>query len=392
MLLGKSSFCINDMQTVPSAMLAGRARYLILAPVVALAIIFYLGFNVESRPSSHSKLAAWRSEHNSGVWYHVDDVSGYTWQTDTFKEREDVLFDGVRRFIRTARHSWPKILFLVLTEDESSWGAENFQPSRTFDDFLAMLNSTGLNLAECGLGIMTSSEDEYIRYRKATLSTPLSRVTIILKTQDETKDTNPYTSIPRAGRHSKAFQMVRRANIALLRNQLQSRILHDERHIIWIDSDIKYLSPNIIQTMIHHSETKFDASVITALCNTSYWPDYDKNAFQGSRPPPASHRSADRSIADEEAGAKPKYVGELVASTDDELIPLDAVGGTILYIRASLIHQGLSFAPYYVVGTRWGRDGWDGIETQSLCYTANYLTGGGCWTLGRKYYVEHTST
>ena len=173
----------------------------------------------------------------------------------------------------------------------------------------------------------------------STISIPFSRVTILLKANDVIKDTNLFTSRPREGRHDKEFQTVRRANVALLRNELQARALYDERHIVWIDSDIEVLSTNIIQTMIYLSETKSDASIITALCNTAYWPDYNKNAFQGFRPPPASHRSGDPAITEEEAHAVPKYVGELILRTGgNNLIPLDSVGGTILYVRASLIH------------------------------------------------------
>ena len=371
-------------------MLLQRSYYLILVPIAVVLVWHTL--NSAGGHSAQSALAAYRQEQNYEVWYHVDEVWGHSWQSDTFKEREDLLFDGVRRFIRTSRHSRPKLLFLVLTEDESSWGADNLTPARTFNDFLALLNSTGVNLAETALGIMTSSAQEYSHYRNATLSTTFSRVSLLLRPEDESKGTNLYTARPREGRHDKAFQTVRRANIALLRNELQVRALHDERHIVWIDSDIKYLSPNIIQTMIHHSETQSDASIITALCNTSWWPDYDKNAFQGFRPPPASHISGNPAIAWEEARADHKYVGELIKDTsDDHLLPLDSVGGTILYVRADLVHQGLTFSPYYVIGTRWGKDGWDGLETQGLCYVAKYLRGGGCWTLGGGHYVTHTN-
>ena len=366
-------------------------RYLALGPIILLLyFLVHLGLDAKYWPSPRSELAEYRQEHNSAVWYHVDEVWGHSWQTDTLKEREDILFDGLRRFIRTRRHARSNLLFLVLAEDESSWGAENFAPERKFEDFLSLLDQTGVELSRASLGIMTSSESEYNRYRDVTLSSNLGRVTILLKTSHEPQDENLFTSRPRLGRHSKEFQSVRRANLALLRNELQTRTLQDERHIVWIDSDVKYFSPNIVQTMIHHSDTKPDASIITSLCNTSYWPDYDKNAFQGARPPPAAYRLAQQNLAEEEAQASWKHVGQLVQETDDELVPLDAVGATILYIRASLVHQGLTFPPYYVMGAGWGRDGWDGIETMGLCYVARYLRGGGCWTLGRDYYVEHT--
>jgi hypothetical protein len=367
----------------------GHTRNLAVAAVLALGLLLYLGVNIRWLPQ-RSPLVVYRQDHNSGISYHVDNTWGQSWQTDTLKEREDMLFDGVKRFTRVRRHHRSSLLFLVLTEDESSWGTDGRSPPRTFEDFLAMLNNAGVDLSNAAFGIMTSSEDEYQHIRDATLSTPFTRVTILLKGKED-EDNNLFTSRPRGGRHSKEFQTIRRANVALLRNELQARALEDERHVVWIDSDIKYLSPNIVKAMIDQSETKPDASIITALANTSYWSDYDKNAFQGSRSPPASHRVADAKVAEVEASASRKNVGQLLQESDADLIALDAVGATILYIRASLVHQGLTFPPYYVLGTGWDRDGWDGLETIGLCYVARYLRGGRCWTLGRGYYVEHTN-
>lgn len=101
--------------------------------------------------------------------------------------------------------------------------------------------------------------------------------------------------------------------------------------------------------------------------------------------------SADPEIAREE-GEKVRLVDELIEGTrDGELVRLDAVGGTILYMRAGLVWEGLNFPSYNVVGTSWGRDGGDGIETEGVCYAARGLEGGGCYVLGGKNYVRHTN-
>ena len=44
-----------------------------------------------------------------------------------------------------------------------------------------------------------------------------------------------------------------------------------------------------------------------------------------------------------------------------------------------------------VIGTGWGKDGWDGLETEGMCYVARYLKGGGCYTLGGSHFVKHTN-
>ena len=79
-----------------------------------------------------------------------------------------------------------------------------------------------------------------------------------------------------------------------------------------------------------------------------------------------------------------------ISVTDDDLIDLDTVGATILYLRASLIWRGLNFPHQFVVGTRWRKDGWDGIESEGLCYRARGLSGGKCAVLGGDWHVQHT--
>ena len=73
----------------------------------------------------------------------------------------------------------------------------------------------------------------------------------------------------------------------------------------------------------------------------------------------------------------------------DELVPLDSVGGTILYIRADLIRRGVTFPTFNVVGTSWTSDGWIGVETEGICYVASSLAGGGCFLLGGDHHVRH---
>lgn len=325
---------------------------------------------------------------------HLGDVVYAINSTNTVEEREEVLYDGVRRFVRNYHNTHPDMIFMVLTKDKSSWGQETFKPSRTFHDYLSLINSTGLDMSQLSLGMMTSSEEEYALYKNATASTPIPRVTILFRKSEDDHDPNWWTSVPRGGRHSHAIQTQRRMHVATLRNELMSRTLHDEEHIIWIDSDIQYLSPDIVQTMRNHSEKVEDASIITARCQMGWNPDYDANSWAGAR---TKSPSSGRTAEEEEDSHVPaqttqKHIGELIAgTTDEDIVPLDSVGGTILYVRASLVHQGLTFPPYYVIGTGWGRDGWDGLETEGMCYVARYLRGGGCYTLGGSNSVTHTN-
>jgi hypothetical protein len=325
---------------------------------------------------------------------HFGEVVYASSATHTVEEREEILYDGVRRFVRNYHNTHPDMIFMVLTKDKSSWGQETFKPSRTFYDYLGLINSTGLDMRQLSLGIMTSSEEEYALYKNATSYTPIPRVTVLFRQSEDDHDPNWWSSTPRGGRHNHAIQTQRRMHVATLRNELMSRTLHDEEHIMWIDSDISYLSPGIVQMMKNHSQHVEDASVITARCQMGWNPDYDANSWQGARTKsPSSGRKAEEDETSHvPAQTTQKHIGELIKGTSDEdIVPLDSVGGTILYVRASLVHQGLTFPPYYTIGTGWGRDGWDGLETEGMCYVARYLRGGGCYTLGGNNSVTHTN-
>lgn len=146
--------------------------------------------------------------------------------------------------------------------------------------------------------------------------------------------------------------------------------------------------------MLAHSATNPDAGIITARCQDGPTYNYDKNSWAGGRVDKSvkGAESSDAGIREEEAGRKQRLVDELIKRTGDgEVVRLDAVGGTVLYMRAKLVWEGLNFPSWNVVGTRWGRDGWDGIETEGVCYAARGLEGGGCYVLGGKNYVKHTN-
>lgn len=71
-----------------------------------------------------------------------------------------------------------------------------------------------------------------------------------------------------------------------------------------------------------------------------------------------------------------------------EVVPLDSVGGAMIYIRADIHRQGVIFPHNYVIGSEWGREGYDGIETEGLCYSAHFL-GYKCWGMPNEV-IHHT--
>ncbi|KAK6352884.1 hypothetical protein TWF696_004885 [Orbilia brochopaga] len=132
--------------------------------------------------------------------------------------------------------------------------------------------------------------------------------------------------------------------------------------------------------------------LLTLRCETRRDYDYDRNAWAGfgHRPtrPEAMAMTEGRKFPGMEKWAK--ALSQLIEGTgDDELVHLDAVGGTALYIRADLLREGLSFPAYLVSGAKWGKDGDDGVETEGLCYIAERM-GYGCYTLGGQWRTKHS--
>jgi len=303
-----------------------------------------------------------------------------------FAAHEEVLHDGTLHYQRLANGTDPVILILVLNQDAASWSSDFRETRRTVYDFLDVLLSTGLNPFDVSLAMMTASLDEYQKILTATEDLPFARVNIYCHTEAKPE------GYSYEHRHSPAVQLQRRSALAQVRNQLMLRALGDERHIVWLDADVVFLSEGIVQTMLGHSESSEDAGIITARCHQNQMENYDKNAWR------VSDTGEQASVSEDE---KDNFVQRLVetrimvpqaiaGTSDSDLVPLDSVGGTILYIRASLVREGVVFPHFNIVGTTWNQAGWIGVETEGLCYMAKGLTGGGCYVLGGRHHVRHS--
>jgi hypothetical protein len=285
---------------------------------------------------------------------------------------------------------------------------------------------------------MTSSAEEFQEMQEATASHPFARTSIYYR-----KPTQPGFSYEE--RHSPVVQRERRSAIAALRNYLMLRSLRDEEHIFWIDADVVEFSPGILQTMLGHASGTMTKSAVklhgsssssghnqtqpeeedeeeeeahhmarehgevdsedgataefnevgllTTRCQQSSIENYDKNAWNVNPEVPALWGpvgEADRDRAAAQLEETRQYVDLLLRDTaDSDLVPLDSVGGTLLYIRARLVREGLVFPTHNVVGATWSHEGWAGIETEGICYLASHMKGGGCYLLGGKHHVRH---
>ena len=294
-------------------------------------------------------------------------------------------------FYKTSRPPDLELLVLVLNNDETSWGVANHGlAARTLGSFVELLQVTDYPPSSLSLGLLTSSKSEFARSKSVVSHIGYSTSQIIY---------HPGYGEPvgRSDRHAEGTQRERRRLIARLRNYLMFRTLRNEQHIIWLDADVHWLAPGIIQKMIQHSygwqgNPPKKVGIITARCVQDDNTDYDLNAWVGPRLIPTPAQVADtKTLFVPQATAQTKFMEQLVSNTtDDNLVHLDSVGGTILYMAAESVRQGLTFPVYNTVGTQWNlTEGWDGIETEGVCYVAKSL-GFGCFGLGGTWHVEHT--
>ncbi|GAM84723.1 hypothetical protein ANO11243_027240 [Dothideomycetidae sp. 11243] len=291
------------------------------------------------------------------------------------------------------RYSWTSstgneeeldLLWLTMTYDKTSWGNLPGHGRRDISHLHTLIASQ-YPTERVSLGILTSSPDEYERYKEGIEELGYGKVTIILH-----RGFHSGPVIDRAHRHDESAQTARRSEIAKLRNYLMLRTLGEEQHILWADADVFSFADGLVDRMVQHARESDEYGILTTRCNYGANKNYDLNAWAVSE--------AGRDLTGREDKRNSlltegkKFISDIIKDTsDDDIMPLDTVGAAILYMRASLVNQGLAFAHQYVVGTKWGKDGWDGIETEGLCYGGRGLQGGKCGVLGGKWSVEHST-
>ncbi|GMF47502.1 unnamed protein product [Phytophthora fragariaefolia] len=103
------------------------------------------------------------------------------------------------------------------------------------------------------------------------------------------------------------------------------------------------------------------------------WYEFDLNAWVGHRKIRRSSRDTSFVPGDLSVKRMKQFHGG-----EDTFVPLDSVGGTMLYVKAEVHRQGVLFPVHHLIGSEWGNEGYDGIETEGLCYVAHFL-GLKCW-------------
>jgi hypothetical protein len=115
------------------------------------------------------------------------------------------------------------------------------------------------------------------------------------------------------------IQLQRRSVLARSRNHLLLRALDDEDWVLWLDVDVIQYPPDIIETLLSYGK-----DILHPHCVKSFGgPSFDLNAW------------SDKGQV---------HMHDLRGR--GELVPLDAVGGTMLLVRADCHRDGLIFPPF----------------------------------------------
>ncbi|KAF9330634.1 hypothetical protein BG006_006412 [Podila minutissima] len=267
------------------------------------------------------------------------------------------------------------VLVLTLVRDHKSWGQ-----GRRFSDFMNIVQGFDYPLANINLGILASDKKEFnaivnhIKQIPGDMTHFFPNIRVILREKD--------SGISRENRKDENAQRDRRRLIARLRNYLLYSTLRDEDSVLWIDSDMVMVPKNLLQRMIDSGK-----DVLTTA--TRMGPNggfMDFNAWVGERITPNAEEQAviERGGIFVPQPRNVKYTHEL----QEEFGELDSVGGTVLFVRGEIHREGVAFTTNYVIGAGWKYEGYDGIESEGLCYVAGFL-GYKCW--GMPYDIaEHS--
>lgn len=224
------------------------------------------------------------------------------------------------------------------------------------DSYFAALERLDHPAERLSLGLLESDSGDgtfdELQRRLPALQARYGRVTL-------TKHDYGFRIPPHLPRWTHGLQIQRRSVLAKCRNRLLVSALRDEEWVLWLDVDVVEYPADVIARLLAP-----DVDVITPHCvQRPGGPTFDLNAWRdGGR----------------------TFLSDLRGGPD--LVRLDAVGGTMLLVRADLHREGLVF-PTFLYGRRnrfartpqpWtGGEGGE-IETEGLALMAKDM-GHECW-------------
>lgn len=157
---------------------------------------------------------------------------------------------------------------------------------------------------------------------------------------------------PETPRWAPHVQMRRRSILARSRNHLLFHALDDEDWVLWLDVDVIEYPPHIIETLLASGK-----GIVQPHCVLEYGgKTFDQNAWR-------EHGTV--------------FMDTL--RTEGDLVPLDAVGGTMLLVKADFHRDGLIFPSFqFGLESPVARPGRGELETEGLGIMAREM-GHRCW-------------
>lgn len=297
--------------------------------------------------------------------------------------------------------------FLILS---SILNLDCYREGRKFFDLFNTLKPIYSNRqSSISLGFLVGTEKEFkvidkyitdIFGNTEETATPfhLDRVIVVMAPFIE----KVYDTAKLADKHDEKLQGARRKKIARLRNFLLSTALKDEAYTIFVDADIKAIPESVIDEFI-----KSGKDILVPRIAQGVNKDYDLNSWAGTRRKPTEDQLKHLNENNLELydfipldePDKITHLGSYVKRKKKEnsqksklpknfLVKLDSVGGAFLFAKSEIYKQGVVFPPFYLVGTDWDRvEGYDGVETEGLCYIARSI-GYECWGMPNQL-VQH---
>ncbi|ETO64546.1 hypothetical protein F444_17954 [Phytophthora nicotianae P1976] len=263
------------------------------------------------------------------------------------------------------------VLIMCVFNDAESWGR-----GRSMKDFFKLIGSFDYPKAKVSIALLTSSMTEFAKAKVlfGSYIAQYPRLSVIFR-----NDFSP-GGLTRANRHDHSLQASRRRMLARYRNYaLLSTMESWHQHVVWVDADITAIPSGLVLKMVQSGRDILEPMCVRNI--RGKWFNYDSNAWVGQR----KVRSAnDKDFVPGPLNARSFHN---LPDRSKPFVPLDSVGGTMLYVRADIHRQGVMFPVHYIIGSEWGREGYDGIETEGLCYSAHFL-GYKCWGMPQDA-IEH---
>jgi hypothetical protein len=158
--------------------------------------------------------------------------------------------------------------------------------------------------------------------------------------------------------------------LARARNRLLAEALADEEWVLWLDVDLVDYPPTLISDLLAAGK-----EIVVPHCVLPDGQTFDLNSFgfAPERGPIEDPAHLVDGLYQPPPGHGRRYVGDLAGDRggSDGPVPIDAVGGTALLVKADLHREGLIFPAYSHRGY---------IETEGLAMMAQDM-GHQCWAM-----------